>query len=104
MNKLKQQILSIEPRDKDYEAANQELDFNIKKYNFRERKYYANYILFFSVACFAAIMALVLVTAICASKSVKFLDTSVLIALIGLLGTNIIGILIVIVKYLFKDV
>ena len=104
MNKLKQQILSIEPRDKDYEAANQELDFNIKKYNFRERKYYANYIFFFTVACFTAIMALVLVTAICASKGIMFLDTSVLISLIGLLGTNIIGILIVIVKYLFKDV
>jgi hypothetical protein len=102
MNKLKQQILSIEPKDTDYEAANKELDFNIKKYNFRERKYYANYILFFTVACFAAIMALVLVTAICASKGVKFLDTSVLIALIGLLGTNIIGVLVIIVKYLFK--
>lgn len=102
MNKLKQQILSIKPKDKDYEAANQELDFNIKKYNFRERKYYANYILFFTVGCFTAVMALVLVTAICASKGVKFLDTSVLIALIGLLGTNIIGVLVIIVKYLFK--
>lgn len=102
MNKLKQQILSIEPKDKDYEAANQELDFKIKKYNFSERKYYANYVLYFTVACFAAIMALVLVTAICASKGVRFLDTSVLIALIGLLGTNIIGVLFIIVKYLFK--
>jgi hypothetical protein len=49
-------------------------------------------------------MALVLVAAICASKGIMFLDTSVLISLIGLLGTNIIGVLIIIVKYLFKDV
>jgi hypothetical protein len=99
---LRNTIINLEPKDKDYEAANQELDFNIKKYNFRERKYYANYVLYFTVACFAAIMALVLVTAICASKGVKFLDTSVLISLIGLLSTNIIGVLVIIVKYLFK--
>ena len=102
MNNMKQQILSIQPVNEDYSSANEKLDFEIKKYNFNERKYYANYVLYFTVACFTAIMALVLVTAICASKGFKFLDTSVLISLIGLLGTNIIGVLIVIVKYLFK--
>lgn len=102
MNGLRNTIINLEPKDKDYKSANEELDFNIKKYNFHERKYYANYILYFAVACFATIMALVLVTAICASKGFKFLDTSVLISLIGLLGANIIGVLIVIVKYLFK--
>lgn len=102
MNNLKQQILSIQLENNDYETANEELDFKIKKYNFNEREYYANYVLYFTIACFIAVISLVLVTAICTTQGIKFLDTSVIIALILLLGTNIIGILIVIVKYLFK--
>ena len=102
MNKLKQQILSIEPKDKDYKSANEELDFNIKKYNFQERKHYAGMI-YASIACaFVSILALILTSAILATKGIKFLDTSVLVSLIGLIGT-IVGLLMVVIKYFFKE-
>jgi len=72
------------------------------KTRFAEQTYYIKFIVVFTIAHSLAVFTLISMNGILTSFGYKFLDNSVLIALIGFLGTNVIGVLIVMMNDLFN--
>ena len=73
-----------------------------QKTRFAEQTYYIKFIIVFTIANILAVFTLITVNGVLSALGYKFLDNTILIALIGFLGVNVLGVFIAMMNDLFN--